>query len=46
MNTNKPSTVAETYWIEIPSLYEVIDGRFNSFNSGSDKLSNIYKNFK
>lgn len=46
MNTNKPQTVGETYWFGIPCVYEISDGKYQSFLIGSESIKDLYSKLK
>lgn len=46
MNETKPTTVGQTYWFGIPSLYEVTNGKYSNFYIGTESITNLYKTLK
>ena len=46
MKDNKPSTVGQTYWFAIPGLYEVTNGKYASYTSGTNDIANLYSSLK
>jgi len=46
MKDNEVSTVNQTYWFSIPGLYEVTNGKYTSYTSGTNDIANIYSNLK